>query len=125
MSLSSDLRDVLVADGTVNGFVAGRVSPNILEQDGTYPAISYQRVAQEDSHGLGGLTSNDLVNAQIDVNIWADSHADAHAIATAAKKAIDASVLLNSMDYDTFDDYQPSDKRYLVILTVSLWHLGG
>lgn len=87
MSLEQGLHAALVADGTVNGLVAGRIYPEIMPQDVVYPAISYQRISTTRYQLLEGV--DDFTQARLQVDCWCDSYAQVKTLALAVKSALD------------------------------------
>lgn len=87
MSLEEGLRSALVADGTVNGLIAGRIYPEIMPQDVVYPAISYQRISTVRYQMLEGV--DDFTQARLQVDCWSDTYSGVKSLATAVKSALD------------------------------------
>ena len=87
MSLETGLKSALTADGTVNGLVSGRIYPEIMPFDVTYPAISYQRISTVRYQTLDGVDGFTQVRMQIDC--WDSSYSGVKTLADAVKGAID------------------------------------
>lgn len=95
MSLETGLRAELVADATVNGLVKGRVYPEIMPQDASYPAISYQRISTVRTQFLTGI--DDFTQVRMQVDCWDDSYSGVKSLASAVKSALDGKYLLGTV----------------------------
>ena len=84
MSAEFAMRATLVADGTVNGLIAGRINP-IGRAIATLPAIAYQRIDTPRIQALGGLGG--LAHPLIQVNCYAATQIEAEALAKAVRVA--------------------------------------
>lgn len=94
MSLEQGLKSALTADATVNGLVSGRIYPEIMPFDVTYPAISYQRISTVRYQTLEAVDGFTQVRIQVDC--WDSSYSGVKALASAVKGAIDGVRTLGS-----------------------------
>lgn len=111
MSIETELRDKLLADGTVSGLVGTRIYPVVLPQGVTYPAIAYSRVSGERLHHLGGASGRGL--PRISFSMWGRTYTEAYSVADAVRHVLDgfngllttikASVLIEN-EMDDYDD---------------------
>jgi hypothetical protein len=86
MSVDSDLKARLVADGTINGLISGRVYPDILPQGPTYPALTYFRVSGPRLYHLRGASGRSTPRYQIDC--WAETRLGARVLAEAVRASL-------------------------------------
>lgn len=86
MSLETELRARLVADGTVAGLVGTRIYALILPQDPTLPAVTYQRISGPRLQSLDGAAGRGMARIQIDS--WAGEYLDAQAVAAAIRGSL-------------------------------------
>ena len=94
MSLETGIKSALTADGTVNGLVSGRIYPEIMPDDVTYPAISYQRISTVRTQFLTGV--DDFTQVRVQIDCWDSSYSGVKALASAVKGAIDGVRALGS-----------------------------
>lgn len=94
MSLETGLKSALTADATVNGLVSGRIYPEIMPHDVTYPAISYQRISTVRNQFLTGIDGFTQVRIQVDC--WDSSYSGVKTLASAVKGALDGVRALGS-----------------------------
>ena len=94
MSLETGLKSALTSDVTVNALVSGRIYPEIMPQDVTYPAISYQRISTTRYQLLEGI--DDFTQVRIQIDCWDSSYSGVKALASAVKGAIDGVRVLGS-----------------------------
>ena len=87
MTLETEIRTRLAADGTVSGEVSTRLYPVKLPQDPTYPAITYNRVSAPRLHHLGGVAGRATV--RLSYNSWAETYAGAQTLAAAVRASLD------------------------------------
>ena len=94
MSLEQGLKSALTADGTVNGLVSGRIYPEIMPFDVTYPAISYQRIATTPYQVLERV--DDFTSVRLQVDCWDSTYSGVKTLADAVKNAIHGVRVLGS-----------------------------
>lgn len=107
MSLETDLRVRLAADGAVSGLVAARIYALVLPQKPTLPAISYQRISGPRIQNLLGATGRAVARIQIDS--WAETYVGAQTLAAAVRSS------LNGFIGDLTDGGSPAATRGVVI----------
>jgi hypothetical protein len=69
MSLETDLRDYLLADGGISSLIGTRIGPEPLAQDSAFPAITYRRLDTERGMTLDGPEA--LQRLTMQVTSWA------------------------------------------------------
>jgi hypothetical protein len=83
--------------------VSSRVYPQILPQNPTLPAITYQQVSAERVRNMLGRGGK--VRLRITVNSWADTELAAHTLADSVKNLLDvpnAQIVLEN-EFETFE----------------------
>lgn len=95
MSLETGLRAELAADAGVSALVGGRIYPEYMPQDATYPAITYDRISTVRSQFLTGV--DDFTQVRIQVDCWDDSYSGVKALASAVKSALDGVRILGTV----------------------------
>ena len=85
MSFENKFREVLSGHPPLVGLVADRIAENALEKE-TYPAIVFS-VAKDKQEALCG---GGIEHATFTVECWAESAAEATAVADAVKAALEA-----------------------------------
>lgn len=106
------IRDRLVHAPPVSSRIASRIYPRVLPQTPTLPAVVYQRLTTTPTHSHDGASDLDMSRLQLDV--WADTYAEAREAAIAIRTTLDgergmwsgmwiSAVLLDSAD-DFFED---------------------
>lgn len=87
MAVEKAIRSILVDDGTVAGLVGNRIYP-LVRPDGTgSPAITYQQISGFRDHVMTGPSG--FVESRFQLNCWADTYAEADALADAVRSAVD------------------------------------
>lgn len=107
MSVETDIRRRLVADGTVSGLVGTRIYALVLPQDPTYPAVTYQRISGPRLQDLAGSAGRGMARIQIDS--WSREYIQAQSIAAAIRGS------LNGFIGDLGDGASPESFRDVVI----------
>lgn len=87
MTVETEIRARLAADGTVSGLVGTRIYPLRLPQAPTYPAISYRRVSGVRLHDLDGTSGRGM--PRIEIDSWADTYVGVQALAAAIRQSLD------------------------------------
>lgn len=98
MSLETGLREVLINNAGVTALVKKRVYPEIMPQDVTYPAITYERVSTVRNQHLSGV--DEFTQVRVQVDCWDDSYSGVKALADAVKSALDGVRALGSQAID-------------------------
>jgi hypothetical protein len=87
----AELEEVLFTHLTgfagLSALVAARVYPLLLPQVPTYPALTYQRIDSPHEGVMGGAT--DIARTRVQVDSWAETYAEAKAVATQVRLALD------------------------------------
>ena len=127
--------DLLIADGTVNGLVSGRIFPHTIPQaqgSSRLPAITYTRIGRPPVRNLGGPSG--LSSPRIQYTCWATTYTGAKALAKAVREALDgfsgsqSGVVISDLevadDNDIFVDPAISDaqRRFGVSVDVIAWN---
>lgn len=126
MSIETEIRARLVADGTVGGLVGARIDPLILEQNPTYPAITYQRISGRSLRTLAAAA--DRIESRIQVSSWAETYLGALALADAVRASLDGfNGTLTTLDAQIFlelqlDDFEEVPRVYRVIQDYAVLH---
>jgi len=71
---------------SVSALVSGRIYPLVLEQNTSYPAITYTKVASVHIHDLDG--SAGLANPTFQVDSWAYTYPEARNLSDAVRRAL-------------------------------------
>jgi hypothetical protein len=110
-----DLEDVLEtylrAASAIATLVSGRIYPQVLPSSPIYPALTYQRISGPADKTLAG--ANGRVIARIQIDCWAVRYADAKALASAVKTAMNA-----AEGADLPDDDSPPDTLRIGAVTL-------
>jgi hypothetical protein len=124
---------ILAADPTVSPLVGTRIYPGMLPQGATLEAIVYQRVSGPREDTLGGVAT--LVHPRIQIDCFAETYAEAKALATAVRAAFDgysgaaAGVtiqcvrLLDDADVVDIDPELEGRRRYRIRQDFEVWHV--
>lgn len=95
------VRDILMADATVTSLVADRISPLVMSQEITYPAITLERFDLQPSNALGGDAALDKNIVEVDT--FAETYALAREIADAVRAALAAAAVQLVREQDHFE----------------------
>lgn len=85
MTAATELRALLVANGTLTALVGNRIRANRAEQSDIRPFVVFTRVDTQNEFGLDG--SRQASKQVFEVQAWADTRATADAV-TAAIEAV-------------------------------------
>ena len=117
MSAESDLRALLIAAPAVTTLVGQRISADRIEQGTARPFVMFTRTATTPYVTIDGQVL--ASQAQLDIQCWADSRAQADAVGAAVTAAIRATttqtVTGQSAAYDGELDLEST------LLTVEWW----
>lgn len=86
-TIESALYAILAADVTVAGLVGTRIFPNVVPQDQSLPAISYQRIATSRVWSLEGPSG--LAQPTFQVNCLAATYDALRTLSAAVRAALD------------------------------------
>lgn len=107
MTIESDIRARLAADGTVAGLVSTRIYPAILPQDPMLPAIVFSKVSAVRVHKLTGASGWSM--PRMTVHSWGRTYAEAKTVAAAVRES------LNGFIGQLSDGQSPESFRRAVI----------
>ena len=93
-----------------------RVYPMLMPQEPAYPALTYQRIANDPIASLDGNSNLDRVRLQIDC--WALTYLAAKNLAAEVRAEMATIGALLLLD---LDDYESNEKVYRVTMDFSLW----
>jgi hypothetical protein len=86
-NFEESLFSALTNDAGVSALVSARVYPMSLPQKPTYPAISYQVIADEEHPAMS--VNVDTRTVRVQVSCWATSYSGVKSLANAVKSALD------------------------------------
>ncbi len=106
---------------SVTAICGSRITPIVLPQNPTYPAVSYQRI--------GGRRENDLSqgyigveNAIVQVDSWATSFSGAAALSSAVVTALCAATVFKAVALESpLDLYEDDIQVYRRLQQFSIW----
>lgn len=126
MSINTRLFSRLSSDAGVSAlvFASGiyRIYPVLLPQDSAYPAISYQNISNNPINHLSGESNQQ--NDRVQIDCWAETNDQAHAMADAVKLAMQGSannfkaIRLTRIDLP----YDNDTKLFRVNQDFSIWY---
>lgn len=87
MSIATDLRSFLLADGTIAGLIGTRLYPNLLPQSPTFPAMTFGWVSGNRFHHLDGAAG--IAGPRVQFDCWALTYLEAEALFEALRLALD------------------------------------
>ena len=87
MSMESDLRSYVVADGTIMGLISTRMYPQVLPQGVVYPAVRFYRASTDENRVFEGPGGKE--RARVTIESWAETYAEARSLAAAIRARID------------------------------------
>ena len=116
--IETSIYTVLSTDVTVSALVSTRIYPMIIPQNGTLPAVVYQRVSTLPINSLSGDSGLDSVRIQL--SCWSPTYAGAKSLGLAVRNALTLSSLkaITEMELDDIDDLTG---HYRVILDFRIW----
>jgi hypothetical protein len=86
MSVSTDLRAFILADGTVAGLIGTRLYPLTLPQAPTLPAMSYQWISGQHFNAMDAPSK--LSGPRVQFTCWAATYLQAEAVVEALRKRL-------------------------------------
>lgn len=107
---------LLRANAAVTDIVADRIYPVIAPQGGAAPYIVYTRISSAPNADLSGAT--DAENHRVQVDVYADTFADVHALADAAQVALNDAGMPLGVNLDTQDQ---DTGLYRISFDQSIW----
>lgn len=127
MSLESDLRAYVIADATVAGLIGARMHPNVLPENGVFPATVYKRVMgiTEQSHD----GSSQLKHPHYQFDLYTRTKADIDTMLTALERlflgysgTMGATKVGAIHHVNDFDGYEPETRLYRGTAVFEIWH---
>jgi hypothetical protein len=117
------VRDVLVADPTVAGLVAGRVYPGLIPPRAAFPAIVFTVVSQVPEETFEGTAATALVDSRVQIDCYAKSYDDAQKLAEAVDDALTEldDQLLRVVRLDSRDLFDDELLLHRVSTDFSVW----
>ena len=110
--IGSGARAALVADGTVNGLVAGRIYPEAMDQAATMPAIDYSEISSTAFNQLAGRSG--LALSRLQFRCYAATRLAAVALRVEVRDAlahyrgtIGGEVIRGALEVGRHGGYQP------------------
>lgn len=121
MSVTEDVVATLTGDAGLSALVGTRVYPVLAPQGTTRPFVTYQRIGADNRAVLGGEVSGDQEQIQLDA--WADSYTQAHAVTAAVIAAMDgASTFSSARVTGPIDrDFERDTQLYGSMTGYSVW----
>lgn len=114
----------LLGHAAVRAQADTRIYPLVIPQDPppVYPGITYQRITSDHVASLQGHSG--LVDARVQIDVWALSYAGAKALAREVKAAITepGADKLGGLLLTDLDDYEPDTRLYRVSMDFSIWY---
>lgn len=96
--------------------ITDKVTPLMLPQNATYPAITYFNVTPVPINHLKG--ESDTQNARIQVDIWAESYSEVKSLYLEVKTSMSA---ISSLFLGANEVYEDETKLYRLSLDFSVW----
>jgi len=127
MTIETELRTRLLADGTISGLIGTRLYPVVLPQDPTMPALVSSRVSGQRLHNLSGVAGRGM--PRITIDCWASTYAGSKTLAAAVRSSLDGlngllTTINASIKIDNeIDDYEDDTGLYRVIQDYIINHL--
>jgi len=87
MNVSGPIAVLIAADATANGIMGGRVYPNVLKQETTYPAAAVTLVSNSPTNTKSQASDLDIITVQVDV--YGETYTSAANAAAAIRTALD------------------------------------
>lgn len=122
-----DIKDLLLADGTVSGIIGTRIWPNKLPQGAELEAITYTRVSGVRLKTLKGLAG--LARPSFQIDCWAEKYTEVKTLANAVRAVLDGyQGTVNTIRIDRIqilnevDDFNPELHLYRVIQDYEVFH---
>ncbi len=84
------IRTVLAANTAVAALVSGRIFPSLMTQGATMPVIVLSVVSDVPENALTGDSSSRLVSVRLQVDAYAKTYLEAHAVADAVDAVLSA-----------------------------------
>jgi len=129
MSISESFAGWLQSNAAI-GAITDEIRPQVLPDDASYPALTYQLAGQTNERGIGDFHS--MKQADFIVNFYSPQYADCKSLATVARSELEGFVGIMG-DYDCeqveidvdFDRYMNQEKLHGVSMTATIWYTPG
>lgn len=123
MTFEADLKSHLGADSSITALVSDRISPLLLKDGSSLPAITYQAISGEPQTDLSG-GDGDMVRYRMQLNVWADSYLGAKALAELVRTRLKtAATNFKAVPNGSAQDvYEAQTKRFGVYMDFSFWY---
>ena len=86
MTIETELRARLAADGAVAALVSTRIYPLVLPQNPTLPAVTFSRVSGLRLHDIAGAAGRGM--PRISFSSWAETYTGAQTLAAAVRASL-------------------------------------
>jgi len=115
MTIESDIYD------TIKGLVGNRVFPDVAPWETARPYITYQQIGGQVIRPLDRVVP-DKKHGIFQVNVWADTRAEAAAMALQVEAAlIQSTAFICKPDSAPIANHEPDLNRYGTIQDFSIW----
>lgn len=123
MTFEADLKSHLQADASIAALVSDRISPLLLKDGSSLPAITYQEIVSEPQSDLDSDDGN-LIRYRMQINVWADSYMGVKALAELVRTRMQtaASSFSAVPELSGQDSYEPTTKRFGHFRDFSIWY---
>ncbi len=123
MTTGEAIRAVLVADAAVAALVGADVFPALMPQGTQPPAIVYSVISSVPENSLTGTASTRLSQFRVQVDCYAKTYLEAHAVAEAVDSVLDAqsSPNLSIWRESSRDDYDNEAELHRVSMDFGVW----
>jgi len=113
MSFEAALKTHLQSDATIAALVGDRIHPALLPAGSALPALTYQHIGGAVMTDLSG-GDGDLRNPRVQINCWAESYVQAHALSEAVRARLQtaASTFKAVPVLGPQDAYEQNTKRH-------------
>lgn len=119
-ALEPKIVTLLAGNAGISALVSTRIYPVLIPQDGTLPAVTYQRVSGGQINSTDGFTA--LENPRIQIDCMATTYAGAKAVAAAVFSAMEGSTTFDALLISDTDIYEDEVECYRVSMDFSVWH---
>ena len=117
-SVEERLYTRLTTDPTLTALVGNRVTPVLLPQDVTYPAITFNRVSTERIQTLSGSTG--LARASFQVSAFSPDHTEMLTVASGIREALDGNE--GTLIENQIELYDQTARVHYANLDFAIWH---
>lgn len=105
----------------LSGVASGGIFPMTAAQNAAPPYLVYQRVAETVENTLAGNGTPPIANTRFQIDVWANTYAQAVALAGSVRALMHAWAVQNVLNLEN-DEYEPDVMLYRVLLDYSVWH---